>query len=134
MDPTFELIGRIAVWMFIAELIVLAVFKKSGSQFKFRFGEFTSGLNPYIRKSKYILITLGIFIVVGIIQNSTSFIDNLLINFIGSSMFLYLIALSFDMFFIARELAGLNMRNNWVKIPLIISVGLFVVAMVVRYV
>ncbi len=132
MDLTFELIGRIAVWMFIAEIIVLAIFKKSGSQFKFRVKELTPGLNPYIRKSEYILITMSIFLIVGLIQNSTNFIDNLLIGFVGSSILLYLIAISFDMFFIARELAGLSMGNNWVRVPLIISGILFVVAMILK--
>jgi len=130
MDLTFEIIGRIAVWMFIAEVIVLTIFKKSGKQFKIRIKELTPGLNPYIKKSKYILTTLGIFIIVGLIQNSTNFVDNFLIEFIGSSIFLYLIAISFDMFFIAREFAGLSMKNNWVRIPLIISGALFIIAMI----
>lgn len=131
---TFELVGRIAVWMFIAELIVIAIFKKSGNQFKFRLGELTPGLNPYIKKSKYILITLGIFILVGIVQNLSEFIDNLLLSFIGSSFLLYLIAFSFDMFFIARELAEMRMKNNWVRVPLFISMGLLILALILNYV
>ncbi|MFW5847108.1 MAG: hypothetical protein ACOCUU_03040 [Nanoarchaeota archaeon] len=132
MDLTFELVGRIAVWMFIAELIILVLFKKSGKQFKWMLREFTPGLNPYIKKSKYILITFSIFIIVGVIQKLTNFIDKLLIDFIGSSFLLYLIAFSFDMFFIAKEFAGLNMKNNWVKIPLFLSVGIFILAMLIK--
>lgn len=131
MTITFQLIGEIAVWMFIAELIVLFIFKKSGSQFKFRLGEFTPGLNPYIKKSKYIMITLIIFFLIGLIQNTTMFMDNL-IKFVGNPILLYLIAFSFDIFFIAKELAGLNFKNRWVYIPLFISLGLFILAMILK--
>ncbi|MFH1238192.1 MAG: hypothetical protein V1491_02025 [archaeon] len=134
MNLTFQTIGEIAVWMFIAELIIIAIFKKSGKQFKWRIEEFTPGLNSYIKKSKYILTTLLTFIIVGLIQNYTNFVDRFLVYLAGSNMLLYAIAFSFDFFFIAREMAGLSMKNNWVKIPLILF-GVFVaLAIVLKFI
>jgi len=128
MDLTFDLVGRIAVWMFISEIIVLILFKKAGKQFTFRLGS-----HLFIKKSKYILLTFVIFLGIGIIQSLTKFVDNTLITFIGSSFLLYLIAFSFDFFYIARELANLRMKNNWVRIPLIISLVLFLLSMILKY-
>jgi membrane-associated PAP2 superfamily phosphatase len=96
MDLTFELIGNVAVWMFISELIILAIFEKSGKQFKIRFKRLTQNLNPYIKKYKYILTSLLIFLVVGIIQSQTNFVELLLVKFIGNAFLLYLMAFSFD--------------------------------------
>lgn len=134
MDITFELVGDIAIWMFIAELILLVTFKKSGKQFKFLWREFTPGLNPFIKKRVYILIAIPIFFVVALTQNLTNFVDIFLINFIGNKFLLYLIAISFDIFYIAKELAGMSINNNWVKYPLYVSIGLFVIAMILKYI
>ena len=77
---------------------------------------------------------MGVILVIGLIQNFTNFIDKFLITLVGNSVLLYLIAFSFDFFFVAKELAGLQMKNNLVRIPLYIFIGLFIVAIILRFI
>jgi len=111
---------HILAWAFIAEIIVLIIFEKEGIHVKNRFKGWFNNLNPYINTGYYIFTFLIILIIVGVLEQTTNFLDNFLLNFTGSTLGLYTILGSFDIFWISNQVVGLRIRNKWCWIPLVI--------------
>ena len=122
---------HILIWAFVTEIIMLIIFEKDGPHIKNRIsGFFRRNFHPYINTGWYILSFFIILIIISVLETTTSFIDNFLINIIGSKAILYILVLSFDTFWISNQIANLSIKNKWCWIPLLvftISLILFVI-------